>query len=144
MVDVALGVAHPDVDQFSLVFRHGRNRLRVKLRHVPRTQPACHGLEAALVIPAPHRLRLAGRHLGRVRPYAEPSPVVGIERDRHILISKRQHEQAVDHLIGMQALAVDDQRLRRRGDDRLQLVRERAAVRRIWLLQLVKDDDLRL
>ena len=57
------------------------------------------------------------------------------------MVGERDHLKPVEHVVRVQPLAVDCDRVRRRGDQRLQLVGQGAALLRLRLLQLVQDDD---
>ena len=136
--NVTLRHAAARLDEARPVIRPRRHGRRVERRHVTVEQPPPDRLEAALLlVPCPQRHRVSLLHARRMRPQAEPTPVLRWQRQRHGVVRERQHEQAVHHVVGVQALALDRERVRRRRDDGLQLVRQRPALRRLGLLKLV-------
>ena len=74
----------------------------------------------------------------------EPTAILRRDRDRNRIVGERENQKPVDHLIRMQTLAVDRQHVRRRGDNGLELVSQRAALTGLRLTQLVENKDLAL
>ena len=140
----ALRDAHAMLNQVRLELGERRRGRRVELRHVAGVHPRRDLFEPARLVPAPQAVSIRRFHPRRVRPQAEPAAVLRGNADRHRIVRERQNEHAVEHVVGMQPFAVDDDHVGRGGDDGLQLVRQRAALRRLRLLQLVKDQDLAL
>ena len=139
--NAALGHAHAVFDQRCLHVRHGRRGARVEGRDITGIQPAGDVSEAVLLlVPTPHGLRLARIHLRRCGPDHEPAPVVARQRQRDHVVAERQDEGPVQRVVGVEALAVHDQIVGRGCDNRLQPVRQRPALPRLRLLQLVQQD----